>query len=269
MNEEYADVSKVILKKITKETAKKIIEENHYSHNLSSWINRFPLGIYMRTDADHKFFEGSGSNEELIGCIVYSHPVSAHAAKSINVKLKFEEVLELTRLWIADGYGKNLESYVIAQSFRWLKEHKPEVKALISFADPSYGHAGVIYQATNWLYQGCGELTVAQYDVRLKPQGKWIHNKSMSNTYGVSALTPERLYKKLGHKFWRRPATRKHRYIYFLCGKAERRWLIKTLSHPIRPYPKENENKQYIEEIDMVNGELRITRNDSMVCLAT
>ena len=37
--------------------------------------------------------------------------------------LKTNNILELTRLFIHDGYGKNIESFSISQSFKWLKNN--------------------------------------------------------------------------------------------------------------------------------------------------
>jgi hypothetical protein len=34
------------------------------------------------------------------------------------------------------------------------QRHRPEVAALVSYADPSAGHAGTIYKAANWTADG-------------------------------------------------------------------------------------------------------------------
>ena len=39
-------------------------------------------------------------------------------------------------------------------AIKFLKKKCPELKLIVSFADPQYGHHGGIYQATNWLYVG-------------------------------------------------------------------------------------------------------------------
>ncbi len=56
-------------------------------------------------------------------------------------------VFELVRLFVFDGYGGNIESYLIGESFRWLKKNRPDIKALISYSDPMQGHVGTVYQA--------------------------------------------------------------------------------------------------------------------------
>ena len=47
--------------------------------------------------------------------------------------------------------------------------------------------------------------------------------------------------------FWIRKNPRKHRYVYILSKGGERRKLMKTIKHPLFPYPKENE--EFVENI--------------------
>ena len=71
--------------------------------------------------------------------------------------LEKEQVLELTRLYIDDGYGKNIESLSMGKSFKWLKQNAEDIKMLISYR-PRTNNLGTIYQATNWLYQDCRDI---------------------------------------------------------------------------------------------------------------
>ena len=92
--------------------------------------------------------------KKMIGVIVYGDPIGRLTGQSISDEIDRTEVLELTRLFIHDGYGSNIESWFISQSFNWLRKNMSEIKALISYASPVEGHSGTIYQATNWIYQG-------------------------------------------------------------------------------------------------------------------
>lgn len=62
---------------------------------------------------------------------------------------------ELARLFLVDGMPKNAETWVIAQAVRYIKRCHPDVRMLVSYADPSAGHQGVIYKAANWKPDGC------------------------------------------------------------------------------------------------------------------
>ena len=110
-------------------------------------------------------------------------------------------ILELTRLCVKNGFGSNIESYAISQSFKWLKKYAPDVKVLISYADPEQNHSGFIYQATNWLYQGQGAFQAAPtYALRLEEDSDWMHSRNVYSRYGSSNV--EHLKKQIGHTFW-------------------------------------------------------------------
>lgn len=57
---------------------------------------------------------------------------------------------ELARLWVADEMPTNVETYFMARAVRHIQRARPEVVALVSYADPSAGHSGVIYRAAGW-----------------------------------------------------------------------------------------------------------------------
>ena len=104
---EYVDKSKVYLQEIDKKRAKRMIVENHYSHRFSSC--RYAIGIFHKSDSPHPWF-ADWNEEKLIGCMTYGYPVGRTVMGSIfkdeNI-LQTHNILELTRLFIHDGYGKN------------------------------------------------------------------------------------------------------------------------------------------------------------------
>ena len=226
--DKYCDTSKLIVREITKAVAKKMVVKYHYSHLWTKCSTA--LGLFYKTGNEHSFFDEE--EEKLIGVIVYGDPIGRHSGGSISELLDRTEVYELVRLYIHDGYGSNIESWFISQSFKWLKENT-NIKALISYADPKEGHAGTIYQATNWLYQGNSIRPNDTYSFKLKPDDEWIHGRTLANTYKTNDI--EKLKKKIGHTFWYRVEPLKHRYVYLLQNKRK---LMKNLKHPIKPYPK-------------------------------
>lgn len=233
------DTSKLSVRKIQPSVAKDIIVKNHYTH---SWtMCKWALGMY------HKVSDSLIGDEKLIGVIVYGSPVGRLAHSSISPQIDRYEVLELTRLWVEDDWGKNIESYFISQSFKWLRENDKNIKVLLSYADVGQNHNGTIYQATNWLYQG------ENYDIKLMEDYKisltsdhkeWIHQRTMISRWGSCNI--DVLKKKLGEEgyteFWRKKDKPKHRYIYILTtNKGERKRILNTLKHPLKPYPKQTE----------------------------
>ena len=115
----------------------------------------------------------------------------------------------------------------------WLKNNKPNIQALISYADPNEGHPGIIYQATNWLYQGFDIGRGDSFMYRFPNTDKWLTDRAIGSKLGTNSLhgvlkkIPDMEYKV---KF------RKHRYLYFLCSKKEKKKLINALKHPLVHY---------------------------------
>jgi len=243
--ENYFDKNRLYLKLVNKITAKNFVKKYHYSHSSNLCVVSY--GLFYKTDIPSKFFNEMDS--KLIGVIIYSQPAGRSAAESISELIKIDECLELIRLVILDGYGKNIESWFISQSFKLLKDDFPHIKAIISYADGEQNHRGIIYQATNFYYQGNSALALMpNYSVSLTgPPYKWIHSRTISSTYGSHNV--EYLKKKIGHTFWRKKESSKHRYIYLIGNKRDNRKILKNLKHPFLPYPKDSNYKDDIEKI--------------------
>ena len=236
--------SKVSVREISKKIAKEMIVKHHYSH---AWTScRYALGIFYETDNQHSFFDEK--EEKLAGVAIYGYPVGARAAGSISEELQPKQALELTRLFIHEEYGKNMESISISKTFKWLKQYASDIKVLISYADPGQEHIGGIYQATNWMYQGYNLGIMDNYGIKLEPDGKWIHSRTVFEMFGSGNL--EHLKSKIGHTFWRRKEPRKHRFFYLLGSKGEKKRIVESLKHPLMPYPKDP--KMYSPEIEEI-----------------
>ena len=245
------DTSKVYLRQINKSVAKDIIVKNHYSHKWT--LCQVAYGVFYRTDSSSVFFDGNV--DKLIGCLIYGQPVGRSAAASLSDSLKIDEVFELTRLFIFDGYGRNIESYSISQSFKLLNRDFPRIKSVLSYADGEQGHTGVIYQATGFLYQGNSSLALmANYSLSLTgpPNYEWMHSRSVTSKWG--SCNVEHLKKCIGRTFFRKKESKKHRYIIFIGSRVEKKKLTKSLKHPILPYPKSTNHIDEIEKIDVENN---------------
>jgi hypothetical protein len=205
-NKDYTDVSKVSVSVIEKCVAKKIIIEKHYLHSFSSC--RYSFGV---------FYDG-----KLIGCIVYGHPVGRQTVTSIftNIILERDKVLELTRLYIDDGYGTNIESYVIGLTFDILR--KDGIDVLISYSDPGVGHKGKIYQATNWIYQGNNTMLIKGYWFYIN--GIKMHPRTVVSKFG-SIKNDVLILVDQGYK--RIEMLKKHRYLYILNKKFRKHGILK------------------------------------------
>jgi hypothetical protein len=249
----YVDTRSLTVRQINKNLAADFVIRHHYTKKSSSC--RYALGLYYIEENDHPFFEGKV--EKLIGVMTYGHPVSNRTVASITkeTKLELDEVLELTRLVCLDGYATNTESWFIGQSFKWLKKHAPEVKVLVSYADPEQEHTGTIYRATNWLYQGCGvSKLMPDFSILLEEDGLWMHSRTVGSKFGNKSV--DNLAKRIGHTFWRKSETNKHRYIYFLCDKKEKKRLLNDLKIPIIPYKDVSHEEQVIQKVYVKDGKV-------------
>lgn len=229
----YCDVSKLSIRPISKSIAKEIIIQNHYSH---LWTKvSYAIGLFIKeSDNSHPFF--SGVNEKLIGVACYGDPIGRLTGQSISPLLDRTEVLELVRLFVYDGYGSNIESWFISQTFRWLKLNAPKIKALISYSDPKEGHNGTVYQATNWMYQGNSIRYNDSWSFKFSEDDRWMHGKTIFPYYKTN--NPKKIQRLVNSPFWIKKEPRKHRYIYILVNGTDKKNIIKTLKYPILEYPK-------------------------------
>ena len=251
----YCDTSKLSIRQIDKPTAKKMVVKYHYS---KLWTKcSVALGLFAQV-GEHSFFDEPA--EKMIGVIVYGDPIGRLTGQSISDEIKRTEVLELTRLFIHDGYGSNIESWFISQSFNWLRKNKSEIKALISYASPVEGHSGTIYQATNWIYQGNnnrwndGWIFKFDEEARLPYtlSDRWIHGRTIFPYYKTN--DPKEIQKQVDKPFWIRKELQKHRYVYILANKKNKKKIMKTLKHETLPYPKSRDtNESDIIRMEPIN----------------
>lgn len=220
--------------------AKKMVVKYHYSH---LWTKcSVALGLFLDTGKEHSFFDEK--EDKMIGCIVYGDPIGRHSGASISELLDRTEVYELARLYIHDGYGSNIESWFISKSMDWLRQHRPKIKALISYASPMEGHVGTIYQATNWIYQGNTIRPNDSWLFKFQKDGEWQHGRTIFPYYKTN--NPEKMRELVKEPFWIKQELRKHRYVYLICNRKDKRNIIKNLKYPQLSYPKQNEQKEII-----------------------
>lgn len=84
----------------------------------------------------------------LVGTVVYSLPPRESSVRYGG------KTWELARLYLLNDVPRNAESWLISQSVRHIRKQNPDIKFLVSYADPSAGHSGTIYKAANWRADG-------------------------------------------------------------------------------------------------------------------
>lgn len=177
---------------------RKFIEENHYSKSIN--------GV-KSTQCFSVLFNGS-----IVGAVLFGQ-LSTTAWKMFGDSE--DEVLELRRLVLLDCLGRNCESFVIGFCLRWIKKNLKSVKVIVSYADPMYGHSGVIYRASNFEYLG---TTPDDKGFRDKETGKVYHSRALRTKYkGEYKPFVKRLRDKHEKGLLEEVVLKgKHRYAYYL-----------------------------------------------------
>lgn len=116
-------------------------------------------------------------------------------------------------------------SRIISIAMRMLHKANPGIRLVVSFADPSEGHHGGIYQAVGWVFSGKS----ANAELRETIDGRWIHRRVFTSGWGKGAKGIDRNLLTGRQKM----ASGKYRYLFPLDDE------IRTRIEPLRkPYPK-------------------------------
>jgi hypothetical protein len=196
------------VKPIDNATAQQVVVEHHYLHRKAPCSQAF--GLF---DEAYK----------LRGVVMYGTPSSSALRAGIAGKDQATNIVELTRLWIDDSTPKNSESYLIGNS---IKHCDKEI--VVSFADTSQNHLGIVYQATNWIYTG---LSAKRTDWSVEGIDK--HGHTWADKY-----TAAEMRELFGDRFTLVPRSRKHRYIYLNAKGRRKKELLALLKYEQQPYPK-------------------------------
>jgi hypothetical protein len=200
----------MIVKPVPFVVAKRLIERHHYLHSFPGGT-KLAFGIFVANRLQGAISLGAG-------------PANAY---SLVYQAQPDDCLVLTRLWLSDDLPCNSESKVIAIVIRALKQNT-HIKFMVSYADPSQGHVGTIYQATNWLYTGLSE-SMPLYNL-----GDGITRQSRSLAHGFGTHSVKYLVNS-GINVTLVPQSSKHRYIYFLDPSWRTRLKPDVLPYPESP----------------------------------
>lgn len=189
--------------------AMEVVIEKHYLHRRAPCSKAF--GLFL--------------GEELKGVCLYGISASSTLLRGVCGEEESKNVYELTRLWVDDAVPRNGESFLIGNSLK-----KLDKEIIVSYADASRGHVGLVYQATNWIYTG---LSAKFKDPKVKGYENKHHTSyahGMTNKQVIEHFGEENVY------FVERP--RKHRYVCFNAKGKRKKQLLLKLKYKVLPYPK-------------------------------
>lgn len=200
--------------RINKKIANKFISEKHYRKTLGIFWEGFALVI-------------DGLIEGVVTYGQPSPPIQKYAFVDRDFRL-----YELARLVIQTN-KKNAASFLIGNSLKMLNERH---SAVISYADSSMGHCGIVYQATNWLYTG----DVKAHDKFYVVDGEKLHPTTIKDRFGITS--PVKWAKENGIEMIQ--PMPKQRYFYFNGDKRQQRVIADKLKYPIiDQYPKSDQQR--------------------------
>ena len=208
------------VRKIPKELTYEWLRKKHYAHRIPSISYSF--GLY--------------DDGIIKGVCTFGIPSSSPLRDGICGEEYSRIVLELNRLVLNEGVAKNAASYFIARCFKEL----PHPTIVVSFSDTSVGHIGYVYQSLNFIYTG---LSAKRTNWKVKGL-EHLHGQSIADISRGTTNRAEFMRQKYGDDFYLEDRSRKHRYVYFIGGRRQKKKLEKSLKYPILPYPK-GESKRY------------------------
>jgi hypothetical protein len=180
----------------------------------------------------HAFAAFAG--EMMIGVVTYGCPSSSPLRDGVCGAEWSSKVLELNRLCCESR--KNLASILVGNSLSKL----PKPSIVVSYADTHQGHVGYVYQATNFIYTG---LSAKRTDWKIKGM-EHLHGQTIADMSKGHENRADFMREKFGDDFYLEDRPRKHRYIYIVANKTQKKVILAALKYPIETYPK-GESKRY------------------------
>ena len=153
---------KYYVKLVERKQIRDFIETYHYSQNINGTIADYCFALYDKY------------TDEMVGAMFYGRMAMANQYRKYGER---DEVTELRRLVLIDDTPKNTESFFIGYTLRWLSKNT-NIKTVVSYADPNYGHSGIVYKATNFTHVG---MTSPGRVIMYK--GKKYHDKTIRTKY--------------------------------------------------------------------------------------
>lgn len=150
------------IRPVTARVANDLVKRIHYSGGVKS-NSQLHLGVYL--------------NQKLEGALQYGPSIDIRRMARTVTGSGIHDFMELNRMAFSERLPPNSESRALAVSFRLLREHAPQIKWVVSFADATVCGDGGIYRAA-----GFHLVHVKRNTSMLRlPDGTVIANKTLSN----------------------------------------------------------------------------------------
>lgn len=186
--------------------AKHAVERWHYSQTMPC-AKLVKLGVW--------------ENGAFVGVIIFSHGATNTLLKQWGYSTT--DGCELTRVALKQHDAP--VSQILAIAIRYLRRTNPNLRIIVSFADPVQGHHGGIYQAGNWLYSGTSSPSTEFIVHGVQMHMRSVHARGWRQTI-------EWIREHVDDDARKVVVPGKHRYIMPLDKQARRKMLKVVKEYP-------------------------------------
>lgn len=210
---------------ISAKNARQVIRKLHYSGKVDP-RSQLHLGVFL--------------NGRCGGAIQFGPSVDKRRSINLVEGTGWNEFLELHRLAFTDWLPRNSESRAIGISLRILKEHYPQVKWVVTYADATQCGDGTIYRASGFILVGIKKNT----QMCKMPDGEVCHKIVFEPSFSVRRSGIDRGVKQkygktgseTGGAFLKRIGAEpipgfQIKYIYFLDKSYRQKLTVPELSY--------------------------------------
>ena len=122
-----------------------------------------------------KHYLGTYVDEELVGVLTLGWGTNPMGTiRKMFPELTTADYFEIGKMCMDDKMPRNSESQMQSLTVKWLKENKPNIKYLYTWADGIVGKPGYVYQAANFLFGG-----FIWTDIYLSESGEKVHFRTI------------------------------------------------------------------------------------------
>jgi hypothetical protein len=161
------DVNRLTFSQISEEDASLIIRKHHY------------LGASRRNSIHFGLGFASIVERKLCAVLTLSYYDLWHIPLPPGVNPAQTRVI--SRIFAFDSAPKNAVSYLIGRVTRWLRQHEPLTRFILTYVNPAMGFSGASYRAANFLLYGYEMGTRYCY-----VDGLYITDRELEAQYGTS-----------------------------------------------------------------------------------
>ncbi len=185
---------------ISRDEALRLVVVNHYLHRKSAVSYSYGL---------------ENDEGKTVGAVIFGVPASRHLQMGACPTAP-DSVIELNRLWVCDSMPRNTETWFVARALAMLPP-----RIVVSYADTTHSHMGIIYRAANFNYAGWTDMERAKARLDYLSPGK--HTRDAFR--GGDGANSVKVRRKPKVKYWITTGNiRERRALAKICGWPVMSW---------------------------------------------